>query len=125
MHKTSAWIGDAWGGLAAMLVALPSAIAYGVAALAPLGASSLPLGAMAGVMGVIALGLSTPGLGGAARLISAPCAPAAAVLSALAAERIASGSQSPAEILVFLAMVALLSSLFANALWCPWGGPDH
>ncbi|MBF0145609.1 MAG: SLC26A/SulP transporter family protein [Magnetococcales bacterium] len=121
MHKTSAWIGDAWGGLAAMLVALPSAIAYGVAALAPLGASSLPLGAMAGVMGVIALGLSTPGLGGAARLITAPCAPAAAVLSALAAERIASGSQSPAEILVFLAMVALLSS-FLQMLYGALGG---
>ncbi|MBF0415310.1 MAG: SLC26A/SulP transporter family protein [Magnetococcales bacterium] len=122
LQKKATWIGDAWGGLAAMLVALPSAIAYGVAAMAPLGASSLPLGAMAGVMGVIALGLTTPGLGGAARLITAPCAPAAAVLSALATERIASGAQSPGEILIFLTMVALIASLLQMLYGALGGG---
>ncbi|MBF0140662.1 MAG: SLC26A/SulP transporter family protein [Magnetococcales bacterium] len=110
MQKPTDWVGDAWGGLAAMLVALPSAIAYGVAAFTPLGAAYFPLGAMAGVMGVVAMGLSTPAIGGAPRLITAPCAPAAAVLSALAMERVASGTMSPEQILVFLTMVALVSS---------------
>ncbi|MBF0422464.1 MAG: SLC26A/SulP transporter family protein [Magnetococcales bacterium] len=112
MHlKSATWTGDAWGGLAGMLVALPSAIAYGVAAITPLGSPFFPLGAMAGVMGVVAMGLSTPAIGGAPRLITAPCAPAAAVLSALISERLAAGGYSPEQILLFLTMVALFSSL--------------
>jgi SulP family sulfate permease len=76
--------GDFWGGLAAMLVALPSAIAFGVTIYAPLGGSYAAQGALAGILGATAIGLVAPSLGGAKRLISAPCAPAAAVLSAFA-----------------------------------------
>ncbi|MBF0143504.1 MAG: SLC26A/SulP transporter family protein [Magnetococcales bacterium] len=109
--RLSSWIGDAWGGMAAMLVALPSAIAFGVVAFTPLGQPYLPLGAMAGVVGVVVLGLITPALGGAPRLITAPCAPAAAVLASLGAERLASGAVSPEEGLLFLTMVGLMSGL--------------
>ncbi len=66
-----------------MLVALPSAIAYGIAALTPLGADQVAAGATAGVLGAIALGLVAPLLGGTPRLVSAPCAPAAAVMAGL------------------------------------------
>jgi SulP family sulfate permease len=76
--------GDIWGGLAAMLVALPSAIAFGVTIFAPLGGSLAAQGALAGILGATALGLISPLFGGSSRLITAPCAPAAAVLSALA-----------------------------------------
>ena len=41
--------GDAWGGLAAMLVALPSAIAFGVIIYLPLGSSLAAEGAPAGM----------------------------------------------------------------------------
>jgi len=78
--------GDFWGGFAAMLVALPSAIAFGVTIYSPLGAASAAQGALAGILGVTALGLIAPALGGTNRLITAPCAPAAAVLSAFAIE---------------------------------------
>ena len=67
-----------------MLVALPSAIAFGVTVFAPLGGALAAQGALAGILGASVLGLIAPLLGGSQRLISAPCAPAAAVLSALA-----------------------------------------
>ena len=76
--------GDLWGGLAAMLVALPSAIAFGVTIFSPLGGTYAAQGAIAGILGVTAIGLVAGAFGGTNRLISAPCAPAAAVLSALA-----------------------------------------
>ena len=49
--------GDIWGGFAAMLVALPSAIAFGVTIFAPLGSEFGAKGALAGMLGVTALGL--------------------------------------------------------------------
>ncbi|MBF0159630.1 MAG: SLC26A/SulP transporter family protein [Magnetococcales bacterium] len=116
---TASLIGDFWGGLAAMLVALPSAIAYGVVAYTPLGADYFGYGAMAGVIGTVAIGLIAPVLGGAPRLISAPCAPAAAVLSALAGELLAgrSGIQAatPEQVLLLITVVALISGLLQLA----------
>ena len=44
--------GDIWGGFAAMLVALPSAIAFGVTIFSPLGADFGAKGALAGMLGV-------------------------------------------------------------------------
>jgi MFS superfamily sulfate permease-like transporter len=64
-------IGDTWGGLAAMLVALPSAIAFGVTIFAPLAGSGSSLaaqGALAGILGATALGLVAPACGGTTRL---------------------------------------------------------
>ena len=76
--------GDLWGGLAAMLVALPSAIAFGVTIFSPLGHDYAAQGAIAGILGATALGIVASLLGGTERLITAPCAPAAAVLAAFA-----------------------------------------
>ncbi|MDH4190058.1 MAG: SulP family inorganic anion transporter [Betaproteobacteria bacterium] len=78
--------GDAWGGLAATLVALPAAIAFGVTIVSPLGGGYAAQGALAGILGATALGLVAGSFGGTQRLVSAPCAPAAAVLSALAVQ---------------------------------------
>ncbi|TRZ89519.1 MAG: STAS domain-containing protein [Rhodocyclaceae bacterium] len=100
--------GDAWGGLAAMLVALPSAIAFGVTIFSPLAGSLAAEGALAGILGATALGLIAAAFGGSSRLISAPCAPAAAVLAALAVNFTAQGM--PAEaVLLLLAMIGLLA----------------
>lgn len=86
MQKPENLAGDFWGGLAAMLVALPSAIAFGVTIYAPLGASYAAQGAIAGILGTFALGLFAASFGGTRRLITAPCAPAVAVFSAFAIE---------------------------------------
>ncbi|MFA6014833.1 MAG: SulP family inorganic anion transporter [Gallionellaceae bacterium] len=103
--------GDFWGGLAAMLVALPSAIAFGVTIYSPLGASFTAQGALAGILGVVALGLIAPALGGTNRLISAPCAPAAAVLSAFALEFMLDGG-SVESALLMVSLLGLLAGLF-------------
>ncbi|MEI6804473.1 MAG: SulP family inorganic anion transporter [Burkholderiales bacterium] len=108
-------MGDLWGGTAAMLVALPSAIAFGVAIMAPLGGALGAQGAMAGMLGAIALGLVVPVLGGSTRLVTAPCAPAAAVLAALAAG-FAHAGMPTAEVLWLLALIGLLAGVMQIAL---------
>ena len=106
--------GDFWGGSAAMLVALPSAIAFGVTIYAPLGASYVAQGAIAGILGTFALGLFAASFGGTRRLITAPCAPAVAVLSALAIEL--TQKSVPAGTAMFLiALTALLCGLLQIA----------
>lgn len=100
--------GDFWGGLAAMLVALPAAIAFGVTIYAAVGADQAGLGALAGILGAAALGLVAPALGGTRRLITAPCAPAAAVLSAFAIEAVHNGASANTTVLM-LSLLALLA----------------
>jgi SulP family sulfate permease len=100
--------GDLWGGLAAMLVALPSAIAFGVTIFSPLAGSLAAQGALAGILGATALGLVAPTFGGSSRLITAPCAPAAAVLSALAVSFTQQGV-APESILILLGIIGLLA----------------
>ena len=108
-------MGDAWGGLAAMLVALPSAIAFGVIIFSPLGSGLAAQGALAGILGAIALGLVAPALGGCPRLITAPCAPAAALLSALAISFTQQGVPVQAALLM-LVLIGLLTGLTQIAL---------
>jgi SulP family sulfate permease len=103
--------GDVWGGFAAMLVALPASIAFGIAVYAVLGPQYIAVGSIAGILGAVALGIVAPILGGSPRLISAPCAPAAAIMGALAAELIKSGGLSPAQAVVFLMLVGLCAGL--------------
>ena len=103
--------GDFWGGLAAMLVALPAAIAFGVtiySAIAPVHAA---LGALAGIVGAAVIGLVASTLGGTDRLISAPCAPAAAVLSAFAIELVHEGVPG-GNIVLMLLMLGILAGGF-------------
>ncbi len=108
--KNDTLVGDFWGGLAAMLVALPSAIAFGVIIYASIGPTYAGLGALAGILGATALGLIAPALGGTNRLITAPCAPAAAVLSAFAIELVQQGI-APTTIVLMLMALGLLSGV--------------
>ncbi len=106
--------GDFWGGLAAMLVALPSAIAFGVTIFAPLGASYAAQGAIAGIVGTFALGLVASVFGGTNRLITTPSAPATAVLSALSLELIQRGV-APEPALLMITLVSLLCGVLQLA----------
>jgi SulP family sulfate permease len=103
--------GDIFGGLTAMLVALPSAIAYALIVFAPLGSEFTGQAAFAGIVGTFALGLVAGVFGGTPRLISAPCAPAAAVLSVFAATLVAQGNLTPPRILLLLSLTAVLAGL--------------
>ena len=122
------WKGDLWGGVSAMLVALPSSIAYGVTIVAVLGPAQLAHGALAGVIGAVALGFTAACFGSARQLISAPCAPAAAILSALAAGFATQAGQAQDEaasatrILLLLTLVGLISAIIQIVFGIARGG---
>src|SRR5262249_33750267 len=109
--ESGRYLADIWGGLAAMLVALPSSIAYGLAIYLVLGPQYAGQGAMAGMLGAVVIGLIAPLLGGGPRLISAPCAPAAAVLGGLVGELINAASVPPDQVGPTLAIVSLLAAV--------------
>jgi SulP family sulfate permease len=102
--------GDFWGGLASMLVALPASVAFGVTIYSAISPQYAVFGALAGILGAAALGLIAPTFGGTDRLISAPCAPAAAVLSAFAIELVNQGI-TPASIVLLLSVLGILTGL--------------
>ncbi|WP_296446832.1 SulP family inorganic anion transporter [Rhodoferax sp. UBA5149] len=102
--------GDFWGGLASMLVALPTAVAFGVTVYSAISPQYAVFGALAGILGAAALGLIAPTFGGTDRLISAPCAPAAAVLSAFAIELVKQGV-TPSSIVLLLTVLGILTGL--------------
>lgn len=110
MIKSNNIMGDIWGGTSAMLVALPAAIAFGVTIYATLGGHYAAYGAIAGILGVVAVGIIASILGGTDRLISAPTASAAAVLSAFALDHMAHGI-NPNTIFIMLMIVSLLAGI--------------
>lgn len=111
MFKKENFAGDFWGGTAAMLVALPAAIAFGVTIYAVIGGHYAAYGAVAGILGVAAMGIIASSMGGTERLISAPSAPAAAVLSAFALHYIAQ-DMGPDLVFSMVMIVALMAGVF-------------
>ncbi len=101
-------LGDVFGGTAAMLVALPSAIAFGLLIYAPLGSEFSGRAAIGGIMGTIVIGLLASVFGGTKSLISAPCAPAAAVLSVFVAEAFKKGTVTPDLVPVYIMLISLI-----------------
>jgi len=103
--------GDLWGGFAAMLVALPSSVAYGVAVYSVLGPGFAGQGVRTGIVGAIVLGVVATAFGGAPRLISSPCAPAGAVLASFTGGLLAAPGRpaEPAHIIALMLLLALLS----------------
>jgi SulP family sulfate permease len=108
----AALAGDLWGGFAAMLVALPSSIAFGVLIYTAIAPEYAGEGALAGILGAAALGIVAPLVGRNGGFITAPCAPAAAVMAALAAKLVANADIASERVIVLLALTALVSSLF-------------
>ena len=102
--------GDFWGGFAAMLVALPAAVAFGVTVYSAISPQYAAFGALAGIIGATALGLIAPTFGGTDRLISAPCAPSAAVLAAFAIQLVAQGLQ-PVAVVLMMTVLGILAGL--------------
>ena len=99
--------GDLWGGFASTLVAIPSALAFGVATFASLGPGFAGRGALAGLVAAVVAGFVAAPLSGAPRLITVPCAPAAAVMGALAAELAAQRGMEPERVVLMMALVGL------------------
>lgn len=98
-----------------MLVALPSSIAFGVLVYAAIGPAHAGEGALAGIVGAVVLGIVAPLVGRNGGFISAPCAPAAAVLSAMMAGFAATGGLSAERLLALMALTALAAALLQLA----------
>ena len=103
------FVNDIWGGLASMLVALPSSIAFGVLVFSAISPDMAGQGALVGMIGAAALGLVAPVSGGTPALITAPCAPSAAILSGLAIALVSAGVET-SRIPGLLALTALISA---------------
>ena len=93
-----------------MLVAFPSSVAFGAVIYSAASPELAGQGALAGVLGAAALGLTAPLIGRNPGFISAPCAPAAAVLSGFAAELSARAGLGAERILGLIALTALLAA---------------
>ena len=105
-------VNDLWGGFAAMLVTLPAAIAYGVAAYGVLGPAYVAHGIRAGLLGAIVIGIVAAAFGDASQLISAPSAPAAAVLASFAVSLIGDAHRfTSAKAAVMLVVLTLFSGV--------------
>lgn len=113
--------GDFWAAFAAMLVALPASIAFGVAIYGVLGPRFLAEGALAGIIGAVILGLVAPLLGGASRLVSAPSAPAAAVMTSFAAELYLGRNGIPGLPAPHVLLLLMIATLLAGAMQIAYG----
>ncbi|MBF0462405.1 MAG: SLC26A/SulP transporter family protein [Magnetococcales bacterium] len=107
--------GDVWGGCTAMMVAFPQSVAFGVVIFSVLGPEYVPFGAMAGMLGAIVAGIIAPILGGTDRLISAPAAPATALLSGFALG-LMQQSVPPLTIILLMTVLAILAGIFQTVL---------
>ena len=94
-----------------MLVALPSSIAFGVVIFTVVSPQLAGSGALAGIVGAVALGIVAPLVSRNGGFITTPCAPAAAVMTGVAAQLALRNSIRPAHILVLLALTALASAI--------------
>jgi SulP family sulfate permease len=107
-----------------MLVALPPSIGYGMVMLAPLavlGPDYVGKGALAGLLGAVVLGLVAPMVGGAPRLVSSVCGPAAAFFAGFAADML-SHSLPGAKILLLISLVAMGTGLLQIVFGLLGGG---
>ena len=118
LHK---WLPDIFGGSTAMLVALPSAIAFGIAIFSTIGPGFASQGAMAGILGTVVIGLVSAVFGRTRLLISAPCAPAAAILTVFVSEMHRAGVPA-AQIPLLLLLVGGMAGLLQMAAGLLGGG---
>ena len=103
------------GGFSALLVALPSAIAYSLIIFSGLGISYSKQAAIAGIVGTIVLSIIASMFGKTPGMITAPSAPAGAVLSAYVMELVHRKNVSLEYIPIFVTLTALFAGLLQFA----------
>jgi sulfate permease, SulP family len=102
--------GDTTGGISAMLVSLPSTIAYGLMSYAPLGAKFAGMAALGAIIGSVGFNFVTSVVKGNKVLTSGPNAAAAAVLSVFVAELVRKANISPEAIPTYVSALVLFSA---------------
>lgn len=115
-RNTSSLRGDIFGGLTAAVVALPLAIAFGVAAFAPLGVEYTSTGALVGLLGAIFTGLFASWLGGTPAQVTGPTGPMTVVSTAVIAAVVQAHGGDIGTIMVLLALTIVVGGVFQIAL---------
>ena len=110
------------GGFSALLVSLPSAIAYGLIIFAGLGESYTRQAAVVGIIGTIILSIFASIFGKTPGMISAPSAPAGAVLSAYVMELVHRKNVSIEYVPIFVTLTALFAGILQFATGKAGGG---
>ncbi len=94
--------GDLFGGVTAAIIALPLAVAFGVAVVAPLGAEHAPTGALVGLLGAIFTGFFAALLGGTPAQITGPTGPMTVVTTSFIAASFAGRSTESVPLVLAL-----------------------
>ena len=120
--------GDFLGGVTTSVVALPLAIAFGVAAFAPLGPEYVAQGALAGLYASIIAGAFASLFGGTPAQISGPTAPMSVVVTSVIVsvmkdpELMSIGASPQEVILLIVAVTIVFGGLFQILLGVVGGG---
>lgn len=115
--------GDLFGGLTAAIIALPLAVAFGVAVVAPLGVEYAPTGALIGLLGAIYTGFFAAMLGGTPAQITGPTGPMTVVVTSFVASSIVGRTpQSIPLVLTLAALAVALGGVVQIAIGATGGG---
>ena len=107
MKPSGFQIGDLWGGIAAVAIILPQAMAFGVALMATAGFSA-SMGALTGLIGTAAICLISGIVGGTRGLISAPTGPMLVIQVAAITALHKSGLEGDALITGLMALLLVM-----------------
>lgn len=100
--------GDIYGGITAAIVALPLALAFGVAAFSSLGPEYTSRGALAGLLGAIYTGFCASLFGGTPAQVTGPTGPMTVVAAAFIADIIAIHGMNIPLIMLFLGLAIFI-----------------
>lgn len=102
---------DILGGISSGLISLPSAIAFGLLAFAPLGAEYMNLGILSGIFSAIIAGLISPWLNSAKILIYGPAAAPSLVIASMISYFLTLDSLYTGEVLNISLLLGLVFSI--------------
>jgi len=105
---TASLTGDIYGGITAAIVALPLALAFGVAAFSVLGPEYTSRGALAGLLGAIYTGFFASLFGGTPAQVSGPTGPMTVVAAAFIGDIIAIHGMNIPLIMLFLGLAIFI-----------------
>lgn len=120
--QTSSLRGDIYGGVSAAVVALPLAIAFGVAAMGTMGPEYASFGAMVGLLGAIFTGFFAAAFGGTPVQITGPTGPMTVVATAFIAELVARHGPAWPTISLLLALAIISGGFFQIVMGSVGGG---
>lgn len=115
-------MGDIWGGLTAAIVALPLALAFGVAAFAPLGTEHASTGALVGLLGSIFTGFAAAKFGGTPSQITGPTDPMTVVSTAFIAQIVMVHGANLPVIAILMALGIVIGGTFQILIGLSGGG---